>query len=271
MTQFDTPKLYKTVGPPGPQYIDTHAHIHFSNYAGTIDSVLAAAEEAGVRRLITVGVSTDDSRKAVAIASQYAGVWASVGIHPHEAGEAVQGISYIRDLSTHRKVVAIGECGLDLYKSQTPLDQQVSALRLQVELAAERGLPLIFHVRDAFEEFFKIMKDYPGLPSVVHSFTGKRQELDTIMENGWMIAVNGIVTFSKDADFIEMVRSIRSDRLLLETDCPFLSPVPYRGKQNQPSRISDIAAVVSELRREPVAALARTSSENAERLFKLTM
>ncbi|HUC20174.1 MAG TPA: TatD family hydrolase, partial [Candidatus Polarisedimenticolaceae bacterium] len=143
--------------------IDTHAHIHFDAYAGQVDAVLHRAREAGVQQLITVGVNTADSRKAVELASTYENVWAAVGIHPHDATEAAQGIDYLRDLTGRRKVVAIGECGLDTVKSQTTLVLQEKALRLQIELALERGLPMIFHVREAFGQFAAIMNDYSNV------------------------------------------------------------------------------------------------------------
>ncbi len=256
--------------PPGDRLVDTHAHLHFPAYAGKVDHVLMAATEAGVGTVLTVGVNTEDSRRAADLAAAYADVWAAVGIHPHDAGEAEQGMGYLRDLAGRRKVVAIGECGLDYFRSTTSPEEQETALRLQLGLAQEKGLPLIFHVRDAFDQFFKVLDDYPGLPGVVHSFTAGPAELEAVLERGWYVALNGIVTFAKPGPQLDAARSLPLDRLLLETDCPFLSPVPHRGKQNEPARVADIAAFLSDLRREPISALANATSRNAARLFKFS-
>jgi TatD DNase family protein len=249
------------------RYVDTHAHIHFDNFGGEVDAVLHRATEAGVTKIITVGVNTADSRRATELAATYENVWATVGIHPHEAGEADQGLSYLRDLATRRKVVAIGECGLDFYRNHASVQDQERALRAQVELAQELERPVVFHVRDAFERFLEIMTDYPDVRGVVHSFTAGAAELEQVLDRGWMVALNGITTFNKDTDHLEAVRRLPLDRLILETDCPFLSPVPYRGKTNEPARIVDIAEFMARHRGEPLERLAATTTANAERLF----
>jgi len=259
-----------TAGPGLTRFVDTHAHLHFDLFRGKVDGLLHQATEAGVDRFITVGVNTADSRAAVELAAVYAPVWAAVGIHPHDAGEAEQGMDYIRELAGRRKVVAVGECGLDLYKAKATLEQQTAALRAQIGLALELDLPLIFHVREAFEPFWAILGDYAGVRGVVHSFTGSPAEVERAVAAGLHIALNGIVTFNKDAGLLETARQIPAERLVLETDCPFLSPVPHRGKTNEPARVADIAAFVAHLRGESVRALASQTTANAERLFKLS-
>ncbi len=255
--------------PPAIKLVDTHAHLHFDVYRAKIDAVLSQGEAAGVSRFITVGVNTADSRAAVDLAATYGSVWAAVGIHPHDAGEAEQGMGYLRELAARRKVVAIGECGLDLYRSTTSLEQQRAALKAQIELALELGLPLIFHVREAFEPFFELLEDYTGLRGVVHSFTGNRGQMEAGVAAGLHIALNGIVTFNKDAGLRDAAKAVPAERLVLETDCPFLSPAPHRGKENEPARVADIAAFVAQLRDEPVKRLAAQTTANAEQLFKL--
>jgi TatD DNase family protein len=252
-----------------PRYIDSHAHIHFDEFAGEVDGVLHRAGEAGVTKLITVGVNTDDSRRAVELAAVYQNVWATVGIHPHEAAEIDQGIGYLRELAGRRKVVAIGECGLDFYRHRASASDQERALRMQVELARELGLPVVFHVRDAFERFLAIMADYPEVPGVVHSFTAGPTELEAVLARGWMVALNGIMTFTKDEEQLAAARRLPLDRLILETDCPFLSPAPHRGKTNEPARVPDIAVFLSRLRGEPLDHLAAATTANTERLFGL--
>ncbi len=263
------PVTAEDIGKPPAALVDTHAHIHFDVFRGQVDAVLHRAAEAGVTRLITVGVDTADSQRAAELAARYESVWAAVGIHPHEAAEAEQGMGYLRELAGRRKVVAIGECGLDLYKSTTSLEQQTAALRSQIELAMERQLPLIFHVREAFEPFFAIVKEYPNVRGVVHSFTGGVEEMEQATALGLYVALNGIMTFTKDTAQLEAARRLPGERLLLETDCPFLSPAPYRGKTNEPARVTDIAAFLADLRGVALLQLAGQTTANALALFGL--
>jgi TatD DNase family protein len=246
---------------------DTHAHLQFDDFAGQVPAVLHRASEAGVEKIITVGVDSDDSRKAVALAATYERVWATVGVHPHAAHEAQPAVTYLRELATRRKVVAIGECGLDFFRSQATPDEQEGLLRLQIELALEVDLPLIFHVREAFEHFFAVTGDYPALRGVVHSFTGGPAELEQALAAGLNVALNGIMTFTKDQGQLEAARQVPLERLLLETDCPYLSPAPHRGKTNEPARVADIADFLAELRGESVEQLAAQTTANAEALF----
>jgi TatD DNase family protein len=249
--------------------IDTHAHLQFKEFAGQVPAVLHRAAEAGVGKIITVGVDTDDSRQAVALAATYEQVWATVGVHPHAADESTTAMAYLRDLAGRRKVVAIGECGFDFYRSETSPETQEAAVRFQIELALECDLPLIFHVREAFERFFAVVQDYPQLRGVVHSFSGGPAELEQVLATGLYVALNGIMTFTKKPDQLEAARQVPVQRLLLETDCPYLSPVPYRGKTNEPARVADIADFVADLRGEPAAVLAAQTTANAEALFRI--
>lgn len=251
---------------PGISWVDTHAHIHFSDFKGQVDAVLHRADEADVKKIITVGINSQDSQNAVELASTYENVWATVGVHPHEAGEIDQSLNYLKDLAKRRKVVAIGECGLDFYKNYSSEEDQVRALRKQVELAQELELPVVFHVRDAFDQFFKIMNDYK-VRGVVHSYTADTKTMQQIIERGWIIALNGIMTFSKDEGHRDMVKQIPETHLILETDCPFLSPAGFRGKQNEPARVADIGKFIAEVKECTLEELAYSSTKNAERLF----
>jgi TatD DNase family protein len=168
-------------------------------------------------------------------------------------------------------VVAIGECGLDSYKSETSPEDQERALRFQIELGLERGLPMIFHVRDAFPEFWSILDDYARdgaqVRGLVHCFSAGVPELEGSLERGLHIALGGIMTFTKEEDQLEAARRVPLDRLVLETDCPFLAPPPHRGKRNEPAYLADTARILAELRDEPLEDLASATTRNAEELF----
>jgi len=247
--------------------IDTHAHLQFKELSVQVPAVLHRASEAGIDKIITVGVDSDDSRQAVELAAVYEQVWATVGVHPHAAHESQPAVDYMRELASRRKVVAIGECGFDFFRSQATPEEQETVVRLQIELALELGLPVIFHVREAFERFFAVLRDYPKLRGVVHSFTGGPTELDQVLAAGLQVALNGIMTFTKDAGQLEAAKQVPLENLLLETDCPYLSPAPNRGKTNEPARVADIAEFLAELRGEPVAQLSAQTTANAEALF----
>lgn len=251
---------------PGISWVDTHAHLHFSDYTGQVNGVLHRADEADVKKIITVGINSKDSQNAVELAATYENVWATVGVHPHEAAEIDQSISYLKDLAGRRKVVAIGECGLDFYKNYSSEEDQEKALRKQVELAQGLDLPVVFHVRDAFDQFFKIMDDYK-VRGVVHSYTADVETMHQIVERGWVIALNGIMTFSKDEGHKELIKQIPDTHLILETDCPFLSPAGFRGKLNEPSRVFDIGKYIAEVKGCTLEQLAYSTTKNAERLF----
>lgn len=247
--------------------IDTHAHIHFEAFREELDDILARAHEASVEKIICVGVDEADSAQAIAVARAYENVWASVGLHPHDADHGYLALEEISVLAEHESVVAIGECGLDQCKSETSRDEQERALRYQIELGLERQLPMIFHVRDAFEDFWQIIDDYDDVRGVVHSFTAGMPELNGSLERGLDIALNGIMTFSKDPSQLEAARSVPADRLILETDCPFLAPAPMRGRRNEPALITHTAAFLAQLRGVSETSIAAASTRNAERLF----
>lgn len=265
--------------------IDTHCHLHelakaltpthdkwFADKSErTVDSVLAAAHEAGVSRVICIGTTAEDSVLAVEVAEKHNGVFASIGIHPHEAklhrDSAVQ-----RDfaaLADRQKVVAVGECGLDYYYNHSPKEDQEAVLRFQIELALEYDLPLSFHVRDAFDDFWPIFDSYSGVRGVLHSFTDDLGNLEKALGRDLMIGVNGIATFGRDEAKSVIYRTIPQRSLLLETDAPYLTPAPHRGKVCESKHVSVTAEFLSELRGESLEELAAVTTANAERLFHL--
>lgn len=253
-------------------FVDTHSHLHFSNFDSNRQKALDEAAANGVTKILCVGTSLADSQKAVDYAQKTDGVWAAVGVHPHEAGEFLEskaGRQELKHLLGRPKVVAAGEIGLDYYKSTTPKDVQEKALRAQLETGLEAGLPFSFHVRDAWSDFWNILQDYPDVKGVVHSFSSGRKQLEAALSRGLYIGLNGIMTFTRDEAQLEAARQVPLERLLLETDAPFLSPAPFRDAVCEPKHTAVNAKFLAELRNEPLEKLAEATTKNAVKLFGL--
>ena len=252
--------------------VDTHAHIHFTDYGLDPETVLQDAKKNGVTRVMCVGCTLEDSKIGIAMAQKHDNVWATIGLHPHEGAEYVNDEKALREfgeLVKEPKVVAIGETGLDYYYNNAPKADQKKLLRFQLTLAQEHDLPLIFHVREAFDDFFAILDDFEGIRGVGHSFTGTKVDVDKIISRGLYIGLNGIMTFTKDAKQLEAAKTIPLSKLLLETDAPFLTPTPYRGKVCEPKHVRVIAEFLCGLRGEPFEELAEATTNNAKHLFNL--
>ena len=267
------------------ELVDTHCHIQ-SIGAGKgerttselwanahdlkADEVISEAVELGVTKMICVGCDLADSQLAIDFVQDRAACWASVGIHPHEA-EAYAGndaiLAQFAELASRPKVVAIGECGFDYYYNRSPKEAQTELLKFQIELALKHNLPLIFHVREAFDDFWPIFDQYQGIRGVLHSYTDNAVNLSKAIERGLFIGVNGIATFTKKPEQLEVYRSIPSDKLLLETDAPFLTPTPYRGNINEPKRVVTIADFVADIRGQDLEKLSAVTTSNARGLF----
>lgn len=254
------------------QLVDTHAHIHFDDYALDPEVVLGTAANDGVTRVMCVGCTLHDSRTAIEMAARHDNVWAAIGLHPHEGAEYVHddhALQEFRGLARESKVVAIGETGLDYYYENAPKEDQKKLLRFQLSVAQEYDLPLIFHVRDAFDDFFTVLGDFKGIRGVVHSFTGTKTDLDKILEHGLYIGLNGIMTFTKVEAQLEAAKAVPLSKLLLETDAPFLTPKPFRGTICEPKHVRVTAEFLSDLRGESFEEIANQTTENAINLFNL--
>ncbi|HSX43831.1 MAG TPA: TatD family hydrolase [Candidatus Saccharimonadales bacterium] len=262
------------------EFVDTHCHIHFPDYELDPEEVITSATEAGVMRLICVGCTLPDSKLAVKMAAQHDNIWASIGLHPHEGSEYVHddiALQQFHDLASKPKVVAIGETGLDYYYNHSTKEDQQKLLRFQLDMAVEHDLPVIFHLRGAkddenqvYDDFFALYGQYKGLRGVIHSFSTNRRVLDKILEYGLYVGLNGIMTFSKNADQLAAAKAIPLEKLLLETDAPFLTPAPHRGKICEPKYVGVTAEFLAKLRGESLANLAAATTANAQGLFKLT-
>lgn len=256
------------------QFTDTHCHIQFEDYPRNADEVIKNAKLVGVDYLLVVGCALEDSQAAVKFVAQRKNVWASIGLHPHEAhhyvGDAGQ-LAKFKALATQPKVVAIGECGLDYYYNHSPKKAQQELLKFQLALAQENDLPVIFHIRDAFEDFWPIFDQYKNIRGVVHSFTATNEELDQILERDLYVGLNGIMTFTKDADQLAAAKAVPLEKLLLETDAPFLTPAPFRGTMCEPKHVRVTAEFLSHLRGESLEELAAATTRNAAQLFNLQL
>lgn len=252
------------------EFVDTHCHIQFADYELDPREAIANANADGVTRMICVGCKLEDSQAAVEFAARNEGVWASIGLHPHEASEYVDdshGLQQFRDLASKPNVVAIGETGLDYFYEHSNRFDQKKLLRFQLDLAVEHDLPLIFHVRDAFDDFWSVYDEYVGLRGVIHSFSASTKELDQILQRGLYVGLNGIMTFTKNEAQLEAARQVPLESLVLETDAPFLTPVPFRGKIGEPKYVRVTGEFLSSLRGESLEALAVASTQNARKLF----
>lgn len=253
-------------------YIDTHCHIHSADYPLDQAAVITTAREAGVTSMICVGTDLEDTEQAVKFVQGKDKLWASAGLHPHEAaryvGQAAQ-IEKFAQLARDNKVAAIGECGLDFYYNHSPKKDQIELLHMQLQLAKSLQKPVILHVRDAFDEFWPIFDQYEGLTGVVHSFTANAKVLDQIISRGLYVGLNGITTFMKPGEQQVAVKAVPLERMVLETDAPFLTPIPFRGTMNEPKYVPRIASHLADLRGEDLTAIAHSTTVNAKKLFKL--
>jgi TatD DNase family protein len=266
------------------ELFDTHCHLHeltekltpvydkwrSDGVERTPEGVIAAAQEAGVNRLLCIGTSYPDSELAVNFVQNRENVWASIGIHPHEAETALaEGhLDAFAALVDRPKVIAVGETGLDYFYNHSPKEAQIEVLKFQLQLAVEHNLPVSFHVREALDDFWPIFDEFPGLRGVLHSFTDNAANLEKALERGLYIGVNGIATFASEAQRV-IYRTIPQQSLLLETDAPFLTPVPYRGKVCESKHVRVTAEFLSDLRGEPLQQLALATTANARKLFNV--
>lgn len=252
--------------------IDTHAHIHDKAFAEDRDEMLRRMSEAGVATAITVGCDMTDSGRALDAARRY-GVYASVGIHPHEAKDAPEDIAAaFEPFLEDERIVAIGETGLDYYYDHSPRDAQQRVLRAQIALARETRTPVIFHHRDAYEDFIAILREEwrAGMRGVIHCFTGDAKQAKTYVEEfGMYLGIGGVVTFKTAQQVRDAVTAAGIERLVLETDCPYLAPIPHRGQRNEPAYITATAQKVAELLSLTPGQVAETTTQNARKLFGL--
>ncbi len=251
--------------------IDSHCHLDYPGLIEDIDSVVARAGEAGVGMMLTISTSLEGFPRVRAIAEQYENIYCTVGVHPHEAEKEPETVAdQLIELSQHPRVVGIGETGLDYFYEHSPREVQQQVFREHIKAARITDLPLIVHTRDADDDTVRILSEemergaYPGL---IHCFSATQQLAERAVDLGLYISISGIATFKRAEDLRETVKSVPLERLLVETDAPYLAPVPFRGKTNEPSYVVHTAATVAELKEVSDTALAQTTTDNFFRLF----
>lgn len=270
------------------QFVDTHCHIHEItgpkgadqfvrnkwHDAGVTDAdtVLADALEANVSKLLCVGTTYEDSQLATEFVQGRQGCYATIGIHPHEAKDHINDPDKLQNfcnLIVKDKVMAIGEFGLDYFYEHSPKKDQLAMLEIQLELASKHNLPCIFHIRDAFDDFWPVFDSFSGIGGVVHSFSSGMQDLEQILSRELYVGLNGIMTFTNDAAQLEAAKNVPLQKLLLETDAPFLTPSPFRGTICEPKHVVRIAEFLSDLRQESLEQIAIRTTKNATEVFNL--
>lgn len=251
--------------PAAMEFFDSHCHVHDERMPGGTAAAVLAAREAGVQTMITVGCDRATSLAAIMVAEEHSAVWATVGLHPHEAS---QGVDTITDLFGHPMVVAVGEAGLDYYYDHAPRDAQRLAFAEQIHLAHQLELPLVIHSRDAWADTFDVLTA-EGTPerTVFHCFTGGPSEARRCLDLGAAISFSGIVTFKGAPDVQAAARLVPLARLLVETDAPYLAPVPHRGRTNQPAWVPAVARFIADLRDVSVATIAEATCANGANWF----
>jgi len=252
--------------------IDSHAHIQGKEYAGEVEAVIERARAAGVEKIIAVGGAGDMSSntEAIALAESFANVYATVGMHPHDAKDVGQDeFEKLKILSAHRKVIAVGETGLDYHYDHSPRDVQRRVFAQFIHMASETELPLVVHERDAAGDAADLLRGEGAgkLRGVIHCFTGDYDAACAYLDLGFYISFAGIITFKNADPLREIVRKVPLERMLIETDSPYLTPVPHRGKRNEPAYVHLVGETVAKMKRLSLVEIARVTSDNVKELF----
>ena len=250
---------------------DTHAHYDDDWFDEDRDALLASMPEKGVGLIVNPGITVETSRRAIAMAEKYPHVYAAVGIHPENCHDFVpQQIDELRKLARHPKVVAIGEIGLDYYwDTNPPKEFQQEVLRAQLALARELKLPVIIHDRDAHADTLAIVKEFPEVTGVFHCYSGSVEDARTLVKMGWMLSFNGAATFKNARKAPEVIAEVPMEHLMIETDAPYLAPVPHRGKRNDSGLVYLVAEKIAQIKGLTAEEVAEITWENGKRFFRI--
>ena len=252
--------------------VDSHCHLDFNDFEEDFEDILVRAREKGVTAMLNAGNNIDELDKQLEISEKYPFIYTAVGVHPHNAAEYenIKAEDFIAKAG-HKKVVAIGECGLDYYYDYSPKDVQIKVFVEQIKAARETGLPLIIHTRDADDDTIEILKDEykkGAFSGEIHCFSSSKKLADFALSIGFYISASGIITFNKSAELRDIFAEIPMDRLLVETDAPFLAPVPMRGRRNESSFIVHTLEKLAQIKAVPFEKMAQVTSDNDESLFR---
>lgn len=253
------------------QLVDTHCHLDGKTFDADREAVIARARAAGVEWMVAIGTGDGqpDLEAGIRLADAYPFIYATVGVHPHEAAKTTDETwPALLALAAHPKCVAVGEIGLDYHYDFSPRDTQKAVFIRQMQIAREASQPIVIHTREAWDDTVALLREHwePGLGGIFHCFSGGAREAQQVLDLGFHISFSGIVTFPKATDIHEAARMVPSDRLLIETDSPYLSPIPFRGKRNEPAYVQHTAARISELRGVPLEEIAAVTTSNWQRL-----
>ena len=253
-----------------PWFFDSHAHYDNRRFQEDQAALLSSMAECGIGRIMNVGCDLTSSLQSIRLAEQYEFIYASVGSHPDDADKVDAGlVEMYRNLASHPKVLAIGEIGLDYYYEDVPRTKQQEAFRLQMELARELDMPVIIHQRDAYEDTLKIVDQFPSVKGVFHCFSGSLEYAKEVVKRGWCVGFTGVITFKNARKAVEVAQWVPLDRLLIETDCPYMAPEPFRGRRCDSTMVSKMAEKIAQLRGLPVEQIAKITRENAMRVFRM--
>lgn len=251
--------------------VDSHCHLDFPDFSTELDAIVARARAAGIGRLVTISTRVKKHAQVLAIAEKFPEVFCSVGTHPHYSHEETDiAAAKLIAISKHPKVVAIGEAGLDYFRNNSPRDAQAASLRQHIAAARETGLPLVIHSRDCDADMARILREESGkgtFPAVLHCFTGGRDLAFAAVDLGHYVSFTGILTFKNSDALREVAAALPADRIMVETDAPYLAPLPYRGKRNEPAYVAETAKVLADTRGVSADEIARQTTENFFRLF----
>lgn len=258
--------------------IDTHAHLDFPQFDADRETVVARALAAGVKIINTIGVDVGASQKAIELADRYPGIFASIGVHPQEAGKAKkEDIDKLQEMTRHPRVIAIGELGLDFYRDQAPREAQLQVLQWELEMAAKSGLPIIIHCRQAQEYMLPLIREWSAsfkLPEgkprgILHCFNDDLEIAESYLSMGFYISLGAYLGYPSSARLREIVKNLPPDRLVVETDSPFLPPQKFRGQRNEPAYVVMTLSVLAEIKGVTLEEMARQTTQNAVRVFNL--
>lgn len=250
--------------------VDTHVHLNDKQFQNNVDEVIQRAVQAGVEVMIVVGYDPITNQRAIELAEAYPFCYATVGFHPtHAVHVTEEDFTLLREQLQHKKVVGIGECGLDYYWDKEHIERQKEVFTKQIELSLELDLPLVIHMRDATEATYMVLHEYQGLRGIMHAYSGSAEMVPQFVSLGLHISLGGPVTFKNGHKPKEVAKVVPLDALLIETDAPYLSPHPYRGKVNEPSRVTLVAEEIARIREISYEEIAQQTTQNARKLFRI--